>query len=431
VYTSVRNAPEVPAGQAPPARQDAQAGGRGRTAVKHVSGAVVAMGFVSFFTDTSSEMVTAILPLFLVTYVGLTPLAYGLVDGLYQGITVAVRILAGYLSDKTRRPKLMCGIGYSLSAVTKLGLLGVGSAASASSWLAVDRTGKGIRTAPRDAIIAASSEPAMLGRSFGVHRAMDTAGAMLGPLVALAILAAVPGSYDSIFVSSFAIALVGVAVLVLFAPSPKWTPDAAARVSARAVGGLLRDRRLMLVALVAGLLGLVTVSDGFVYLTLQRKLDSAAEVFPLFAFGTALVYLALAVPFGRLADRIGRRTVFVGGHLALLASYLMLLSPLPPIVVCVLALALFGAYYAGTDGVLSATAAELLPGHLRTTGLSVVQTAVALGRLLSSVLFGLMWTLSGSQGRALTIFTIALAIALPAAATALGVSRREKVAAGA
>jgi MFS family permease len=430
VYTSVRNAPEVPAGQGPPARDEPK-DGRGRTAVRHVSGAVVAMGFVSFFTDTSSEMVTAILPLFLVTYVGLTPLAYGLVDGLYQGITVAVRILAGYLSDKTRRPKLMCGIGYGLSAVTKLGLLGVGSAASASSWLAVDRTGKGIRTAPRDAIIAASSEPAMLGRSFGVHRAMDTAGAMLGPLVALGILAAVPGSYDSIFVSSFAIALVGVAVLVLFAPSPKWTPDAAARVSVKAVGGLLRDRRLMLVALVAGLLGLVTVSDGFVYLTLQKKLDSAAEVFPLFAFGTALVYLVLAVPFGRLADRIGRRTVFVGGHLALLGSYLMLLSPLPPIAVCALALALFGAYYAATDGVLSATAAALLPGHLRTTGLSVVQTAVALGRLLSSVLFGLMWTLSGSQGRALAIFTIALAVALPAAATALGVSRREKVAAGA
>jgi MFS family permease len=421
VYTSVRNAPEVPASQAQPAELR---NGRGGKAVRHVSGAVVAMGFVSFFTDTSSEMVTAILPLFLVSYVGLTPLAYGLVDGLYQGITVAVRIVAGYLSDRTRRPKLMCGIGYGLSAVTKLGLLGVGSAASASGWLAVDRTGKGIRTAPRDAIIAASSEPAMLGRSFGVHRAMDTAGAMLGPLAALAILAAVPGSYDSVFVSSFAIALVGVAVLVLFAPSPKWTPEAAARVSPRAVAGLLTDRRLMLVALVAGVLGLVTVSDGFVYLTLQRKLDSAAEVFPLFAFGTALVYLGLAVPFGRLADRIGRRTVFVGGHVALLGSYLMLLSPLPPILVCVLALALFGGYYAGTDGVLSATAAELLPGHLRTTGLSVVQTAVALGRLLSSLLFGLMWTLSGSQGRALTIFTIALAIALPAAATALGLSRR-------
>jgi MFS family permease len=427
VYTSVRNAPEVPAGQTPPAQPDAaggSAGGRGRIAATRVSGAVVAMGFVSFFTDTSSEMVTAILPLFLVSYIGLTPLAYGLVDGLYQGITVVVRILFGYLSDKTRRPKLMCEIGYGLSAVTKLGMLGVGSAASASAWLAVDRTGKGIRTAPRDAIIAASSEPALLGRSFGVHRAMDTAGAMLGPLMALAILAAVPGSYDSIFVSSFAIALVGVAVLVLFAPSLKWTPDATARVSMRAVGGLLKDKRLMLVTLVAGLLGLVTVSDGFVYLTLQKKLESAAEVFPLFAFGTALVYLLLAVPFGRLADRIGRRTVFVGGHVGLLGSYLMLLSPLPPIVVCVLALALFGAYYAATDGVLSATAAELLPGHLRTTGLSVVQTAVALGRLCSSLLFGLLWTVSGSQGRALTVFTIALAVALPVAATVLGVSRR-------
>jgi MFS family permease len=417
VYTSVRNAPELPAGE-PAAVQ------RGQRAAGRVSGAVVAMGFVSFFTDTSSEMVTAILPVFLVLQVGLTPLAYGVVDGLYQGVTVAVRIVGGYVADRWRRPKLVCGVGYGLSAVTKLGLLGVGSAASISLLLSVDRTGKGLRTAPRDAIIAASTEPAGLGRAFGVHRAMDTAGAMLGPLIAFALLAAVPGSYNSVFVASFAAAVIGLAVLALFVPDLRWSADGTHRASLRGVGRLLRDRRLLLVTVVAGVLALVTVSDGFVYLTLQRKLAAAAEVFPLFALGTATVYLTLAVPFGRLADRIGRRTVFVGGHVSLLGSYLMLLAPLPALVTCIGTLALFGAYYAATDGVLSAAAAELLPGHLRTSGLAVVQTAVAAGRLLSSLLFGLAWTVFGGQGRALGIFTVALAVAIPIAGSLLGLGRR-------
>jgi MFS family permease len=417
VYTSVRNAPELPAGE-PAALQ------RGQRAAGRVSGAVVAMGFVSFFTDTSAEMVTAILPLFLVLQIGLTPLAYGVVDGLYQGVTVAVRILGGYVADRWRRPKLVCGVGYGLSAVTKLGLLGVGSAASTSLLLSVDRTGKGLRTAPRDAIIAASTEPAGLGRAFGVHRAMDTAGAMLGPLIAFALLAGVPGSYDSVFVTSFAVAVIGLAVLALFVPDLRWSAEGGHRASLRGVGRLLKDRRLLLVTVVAGVLALVTVSDGFVYLTLQRKLAAAAEVFPLFALGTAVVYLALAVPFGRLADRIGRRTVFVGGHIGLLGSYLMLLAPVPALLACVGALALFGAYYAATDGVLSATAAELLPGHLRTSGLAVVQTAVAGGRLLSSLLFGLAWTVLGSQSRALAIFAVALAVAVPIAGSLLGLGRR-------
>jgi MFS family permease len=482
LYTSVRNAPELPAGEA----GEVPAGPNpGQQAAHRVSGAVVAMGFVSFFTDTSAEMVTAVLPLYLLLQVGLTPLAYGVVDGIYQGVTVLVRILGGYAADRWRRPKLVCGIGYGLSAVTKLGLLGVGSAASISGLLAVDRTGKGLRTAPRDAIIASSTEPAGLGRAFGVHRAMDTAGAMLGPLIAVGLLAAVPRSYNSVFVTSFAFAVIGLAVLLLFAPDVRWSsapgpadgaparskpskskprqsrpgqsrprqskpgqrrskgrPDQSGsskrgpgtgkrgrsageqRASLRGIGGLLTDRRLLLVTVVAGVLALVTVSDSFVYLTLQKKLAAAAEVFPLFAFGSALAYLVLAVPFGRLADRIGRRTVFVGGHISLLGCYLVLLAPVPALVACVGALALLGTYYAATDGVLSATAAEMLPAHLRTSGLAVVQSAVAAGRLLSSLVFGFAWTMLGSQTSALGIFAVALAVAIPIGGSLLGLSRR-------
>jgi MFS family permease len=416
VYTSVRNAPEVPGTGTVGAR-------RGRTAGR-VGGTVVAMGAVSFLTDASAEMVTAVLPLFLVLQVGLTPLQYGVVDGVYQGAGVLLRLVGGYLADRWRRPKLICTVGYGLSAVSKLGLLGVGSAASTSFVLAVDRSGKGLRTAPRDAVIAASTPPALLGRAFGVHRAMDTAGAMLGPLLAFAVLLAVPGTYHPVFVTSFCVALLGVAVLVLLVPDVRWVAEpGAAKVSFRAIGRLLADRRLLGLTVAAGLLGLVTVSDGFVYLSLQKRLDVPAEVFPLFLLGTSAVYLLLAVPLGRLADRIGRRTVFAAGHACLAGVYVLLLAGGPAWLACAGCLTLLGTYYACTDGVLSASAAEILPARLRTSGLAVVQTALAGGRLLSSLLFGLLWTVTGGQRGGLAAFTVALVVVLPVAVRLLGLGR--------
>lgn len=427
MYTSVRNAPETPGGRGgvpgrtPPGRKRARAGSR-------VGGTVVAMGLVSFFTDASAEMVTAVLPLFLILQVGLTPLQYGVVDGIYQGVTVGVRLVGGYVADRWRRPKLVCGVGYGLSAVSKLGLLGVGSAASTSLVLAVDRSGKGLRTAPRDAIIATAADPALLGRAFGVHRALDTAGAMLGPLLAFAVLLAVPGGYDSVFVVSFCVALLGLAVLALFVPNVRWAAEPGQRATLRAVGRLLRDRRVLSLVVAAGLLALVTVSDGFVYLSLQRRLSVPAEVFPLFLLASSAVYLVLAVPVGRLADRVGRRTVFVAGHVGLLAVYGLLLAPVPGWLACVGCLVLLGTYYAATDGVLAAGAAEILPAALRTSGLALVQTAVAGGRLLSSLLFGLLWTVTGGQSGALAVFLVALAVALPVAVRLL-VPRKPAVAA--
>lgn len=415
MYTSVRNAPELPAGSPPPVR----AVGR------RVGGTVVAMGVVSFLTDASAEMVTAVLPLFLILQVGLTPLQYGVVDGIYQGASVLLRLVGGYVADRWRRPKVVCTVGYGLSALTKLGLLGVGSAASTSLVLAVDRSGKGLRTAPRDAVIAASTRPEFLGRAFGVHRAMDTAGAMLGPLLAFLVLLAVPGDYHPVFVTSFCLAVLGVAVLIVFVPDVRWTAEpGAARVRLRAIGGLLRDRRLRGLAIAAGLLGLVTVSDGFVYLTLQRRLDVPAEVFPLFLLVTSAVYLVLAVPLGRLADRVGRRTVFLAGHAGLVLLYVLLLAPVPAWPACAGCLVLLGVYYAATDGVLSAGAAEILPAHLRASGLALVQTALAGGRLLSSLLFGLLWTVTGGQRSGLATFTVALLVVLPIAVRLLAPGRR-------
>ena len=283
-----------------------------------------------------------------------------------------------------------------------------------------DRLGKGVRTAPRDALISLSSDRAVLGRAFGSrHRALDTVGALLGPLAAFVLLAANPLDYDAIFLTSFCVALIGLGIL-RFVQNRRPSPDADAnqpRVSLRSAFGLLRGRRFRTIVVVGGLLGLLTISDAFVYLSVQRDSDFDVRWFPLLYLGTALVYLVLAIPLGRLVDRFGRGRVFVAGHLPLLAVYLVLLLAqlgTPEVLLC---LALLGTYYAATDGVLMALSSGALPETLRTSGLALVTTATATARFFSSLLYGTLWTVWGPQAAVLA-FLIALAVAIPPAGLA-------------
>ncbi|MGW5656162.1 MFS transporter [Streptomyces humi] len=180
---------------------------------------VLALGTVSLITDVSSEMVTAVLPLYLVAGLGLSPLGFGLLDGVYNGFSAVVRLVGGHLADRGGgRHKWVAGAGYALSALCKPLLLVAHTLTPIGLVLAADRTGKGLRTAPRDALISLSSTPETRGRAFGVHRAMDTAGALLGPLAAFLILRATVDGYDAVFTVSFCVATIGVLVLALFVP---------------------------------------------------------------------------------------------------------------------------------------------------------------------------------------------------------------------
>ncbi|MFF3646035.1 MFS transporter [Streptomyces sp. NPDC002564] len=423
-----------------------------------VAGPVLALGAVSLVTDISSEMVTAVLPLYFVLQLGLSPLQFGFLDGLYNGVTALVRLAGGYAADRGGRHKLVAGGGYALSALSRLGLLLAGGAtAGIGAALAADRVGKGVRTAPRDALISLSSPPDALGRAFGVHRAMDTTGALLGPLAAFALLWATADAYDAVFVVSFCFGLLGVLLLVAFVPGHL---DAGPRTSARqhtgpgqrhrtraaaadpghrrrpgaaTALGLLRVPAFRRVLLAAALLGAATIGDAFLYLLLQRRLDFAVSWFPLLPLGSAAVYLLLAVPAGRLADRTGRRVPFLAGHVALLGGYLLLLSPAdgPPLLIGVLLL--LGIFYAATDGVLMALVAPVVAAERRASGMAVLQTGQALARLVAAAGFGAAWTLWGVRP-ALTCASLALAVALagaaallrparPSGATALPVSR--------
>ncbi|MEU5310507.1 MFS transporter [Streptomyces sp. NPDC021562] len=396
--------------------------GRYRTTIAPT---VLALGTVSLITDVSSEMVTAVLPLYLVTGLGLSPLGFGLLDGVYNGFSAVVRLVGGHLADRGGgRHKWVAGAGYALSALCKPLLLVAHTLTPIGLVLAADRTGKGLRTAPRDALISLSSTPETRGRAFGVHRAMDTAGALLGPLAAFLILRATVDGYDAVFTVSFCVAVLGVLILLLFVPGggrgdSTTEPLPGGRRGAGAAGpvpgggrgagaagtrptvwaavGLLGRRDLRRITVCALLLGLATVSDSFVYLLLQRRLGVPDRWFALLPLGTAAAFLLLAVPLGRLADRWGRRRVFLAGHAALLLAYALLLTSWHGTALPYAVLALHGTFYAATDGVLMAVASDSVPEELRSSGLALVQTGQAGARFVCSLAFGAAWTLWGDR----------------------------------
>jgi MFS family permease len=398
----------------------------GKKVARRVSSTVILLGIVSMLTDISSESVSSILPLYLTAVVGLSPVAYGFLDGMYQGVSAFVRLAGGYAADRGGHPKWVAVVGYGSSALTRILMLPAHGFAAITGVITVDRLGKGLRTAPRDSLIAESSDPKFLGRAFGVHRMLDTVGAAIGPLVAFALLASVPGSYDSIFVVSFAVALVGVVVLVLFVPNLKTTVSAA-RVGLRMVMREVGGRRLRGPLIAATVLGLMTVGDGFLYLSLQERDDFAAKYFPLLYVGTNIAYLALAIPMGRLADRIGRGKVLLGGHVVLLGCYVLAALPAGGLGLTLLTLMMLGVFYAATDGVLPALVSKLVSADARGSGIAAAQTVQAVARFASSVVFGLLWNVQG-PAKSLVLFALLLAAVIPVAAWLLrGIDRSPAV----
>ncbi|NUO47754.1 MAG: MFS transporter [Polyangiaceae bacterium] len=357
---------------------------------------VVLLGLTSLVTDVSAEMVSTILPLYLLYSLEVSPLGLGAIDGLYHAVEAIVRVSSAYLADRLGRMKALAAIGYALSAVCKLGLLLAGSGVSAiAGVVAVDRMGKGVRAAPRDALVSLSVPRRALGAAFGVHRALDTTGAMLGPLVAFGLLAVVPGGYDVVFVVSFCVALLGLAIFLLLVESPapraeekeaEGPADNVERASSPA-----RPSGIASLAVVGAVFGAGAVSDGLFYLVLQKWAGFEPRFVPLVFVASALSFAALAIPMGRLADHVGRRRVFVAGHVLLAGAYAIVLAAQPSTALIVGCVLLVGAFYAATDGVLIAVVSAGMTEERRTTGIASLTTAVSLARFVGSLGFGAVW----------------------------------------
>lgn len=391
------------------------------TVKQRVATTVVLLGIVSMFTDISTESVNAVLPKYLIFVVGLSPQAFGFVNGLYNGISAVVRILGGWLADRADHPKWVAFAGYFASGLSRIGLLFAQSLTAISLIITGDRLGKGLRTAPRDSLIAASSPPERLGRAFGVHRALDSLGAAIGPLIAFWILSVVLNGFHVVFVFSLGFAIVGLAVLLLIVPdlrprrqafrSDDGAPAKPGKVNWRG----LADPQLARIVAAATVLGLLTVGDAFLYLALQFRDNYANNYYALLMVGMNASYLIVAVPLGRLADRIGRVRVFIGGHVALLICYLCAAGPYSGPVLSIGCLVMLGTYYAATDGILAALAGRIVEPSVRTSSIATAQTFVALAGFVSSLVVGALWNQIGLQG-AIRWFGVVLLGLVPVAA---------------
>lgn len=367
------------------------------TAAAPLPVSVYALGGTSMLTDVSTEMVASILPVYLLLALHLSPAQFGLVDGLFRGgAAVAALLLGGMLSHGSGRAKLIAGIGYAMSAVTKIVLLSSAAFSAIAVSLVLDRLGKGLRVAPRDAMLASSVPMSQLGLAFGVHRAMDGLGAVAGPLLASLVLWHSPNGYGIIFALSIAFACCGLVVFAVFVREPGSEASQAPRPPVRWRTDLVSSlppacRRLLGFAM---LLSLFTVSQGMVYAHMQGSFALEPYMQPLLPVASAIVFLILAVPMGWLADRVGAVKVFCGAHLLLLPLYGMLVltdqsaESLLPLIAMVF---LVGAFAAATDGVLMAAVARVVPVASRTMSLALFAAGLALMKLASSALFGYLW----------------------------------------
>lgn len=343
------------------------------------------LGIVSFLTDVSSEMVYPLVPLFLTSVLGAPLAAVGLIEGIAESAASLFKTVGGWASDRYRMRRPLVWAGYALSAAAKPLL------AAAYVWpvaLAVrfgDRTGKGIRTAPRDALVAEVTPVELRGRAFGFHRAADTLGAVVGPAVALGLLAVFSDNFRLIFMLAVVPAVAGVA-LVAFVKERPPAPAAAepTRLTWRKFGG-----GFYVFLGVSLLFALGNSSDAFLLLRAKDMGLSNAEVVLSYMLFNA-VYAAVAMPAGVASDRLGRRNVMGGGFAVFAAVYLGFALAGRGAVVWPL-FAVYGLYMALTEGVGRAFVADFVPSERRATALGLYQGAMGAMILLSSVIAGALW----------------------------------------
>jgi MFS family permease len=425
VYLSIRNRPTSEVNGAAP--DDTGGAGAARRGVRRpaVGSTVLLLGLTSLLIDVSTEMSGSVIPLYVYTAFGGSPFALGITDGISQASGALLRLAGGLTADRTKRPKVVASVGYALTTASRFVLAIAGpSLAWIRAAVVIDRGGKGLRTPARDAMIADAAPAGGLGTAFGVHRAMDATGALLGPVLAFGILEVTDGELKSVFVVAAFVACVGLAVITLLVRAPEPAPAPAAR--GYTLGQLARVWRtpgLPAVALLAGALGLFTIGDAFIYIFLQERVDLSVGTFPLLFVGTAGVYLVLSAPLGRLADRTGRMGILLAGHAVMAAAGFLLATAHGGMGLLLVVVSMLGVFYACTDGVLAALVGGLVPPSSRATGLAAVQSVQALARLAGAVVFAVIWDDHG-QRLAFEVFAAGLTVVVLGTILVLGVDRR-------
>jgi len=371
------------------------------------------LGWVSFFTDTASEMIYPLLPLFLTRTLGAGAMSLGVIEGVAEGANSVLKIVSGWLADRTGQPKRLVLAGYGLSSLTRPVIAFVTAWPQVLALRFTDRLGKGIRSSPRDALLARFAPDKTRGRVYGFHRAMDHAGAVAGPLIATAYLYFHPEAYRSLFMWTL---VPGIIVIVLISRLPNQTtraplapPAPEAPSALRAPRAPLAPRFWRAMAVIA-LFALGNASDAFILLRLS-DLGVAAVWIPVIWSGLHVVKMTSSVLGGVLSDRFGRRAMIGLGYLWYAAIYagFAWVTSLPAVIAIFLA---YGVYFGLTEGVEKAWVADLSPVESRGLAFGVYNAVLGGGGLAASLVFGAIWTRVSPQAAFLAGAGFALAACL-------------------
>ena len=351
---------------------------------------IILLGITSLLTDISSEMVYPLLPIFLVSTLGVSPAILGLIEGIAESLASLLKVFSGYFSDKIRQRKPFAIFGYASSALGKFFLY------IANSWTLVllsriiDRFGKGVRTAPRDALIADSSKEGKRGAAFGLHRAMDTLGATIGVIIAYILITQFKGNLKNVFLFSLIPAILGVLFLFLVREKKYAINLSTEKIKFR---WHALDRRLKLFLIFTLIFTLGNSSNQFLLLRAKNLGSSLPQVI-LFYLVYNVVYALAAYPAARLSDKIGRKNLIVLGYLFYGLVYLGFavnnsLNMFWPL------FGIYGLYIGFTEGVEKALVSDIAPRELRATAIGLHATFVGIGLFPASLLAGLLWKFLG------------------------------------
>ncbi|MDP2689474.1 MAG: MFS transporter [Deltaproteobacteria bacterium] len=348
-------------------------------------------GLVSLFMDISSEMVYPLVPLFLTNVLGTTKTTVGIIEGIAEATASVLKVFSGWLSDKLDKRKMLMAVGYGISVVSRPVI------ANAATWFEVltarfiDRFGKGIRTAPRDAIIADSTTIDRLGLAFGFHRSMDTIGAAIGPAIAFALLFFFVGNLRLVFYASAIPGLVAVVIIILFIKERKRAREEEVplpRLSLTSFNG--RFRRYMLVI---AIFSLGNFADAFLVLR-ASDLGVRNELIPVIYLTFNIVYAATSTPLGALADRVGVKNMITASFIFYAAVYAGVGFSTAPLHIWLL-FPLYGVYKGMTEGTQKAYLASIAPPRQKATAFGVYHTVSGLMLLPSSIIAGRLWDSAG------------------------------------
>lgn len=365
------------------------------TVLRQLPPSIWALGFVSLLMDVSSEMIHSLLPLFMVGALGASALVVGVVEGLAESTALIVKVFSGALSDWLGRRKGLAMLGYGLGALTKP----VFALASGMGWVLgarlVDRVGKGIRGAPRDALVADIAPPEMRGAAFGLRQSLDTVGAFLGPLLAVGLMLLWANDFRRVFWVAVIPGVLAVLLLWLGVREPE-RPVAAVRVNPIRRESLRRlDGAYWSVVALGAVFTLARFSEAFLVLRAEQGGIPLALV-PLVMVAMNLVYAATAYPFGHLSDRMGHHRLLAGGLVVLIVADLVLASSSHWLVVLA-GVALWGVHMGMTQGLLAAMVAHTAPADLRGTAFGAFNLVSGVAMLLASVVAGALWDSVGAS----------------------------------